>query len=228
VDEAVAAMAASRPQIVFLDVQLKGGTGFDVIQQIGIDDMPVVVFVTAYDEHALRAFEANAVDYLLKPFDEERFVRSLARAQRLAVHGGTTDPVLAERQKAVLADLGGLSNYPPRIVVRLDSGYGFVRTADIEWIEAADNYVILHTAGKKLMLRRPMAKVLNQLDPGMFVRIHRSAVVNVEKVRLVKVYSGVEYQVILESGAEILTGRSYRDQVRSRLLQQSPASHDER
>jgi two-component system LytT family response regulator len=228
VDDAVAALSTLRPHIVFLDIQMPDGTGFDVIQRVGPEHMPVVVFVTAYDEHALRAFEASAVDYLLKPFDEERFGRALDRAIRLSAEPGGPDAPGTAGRRAALADLAGPAQYPARLVVRVDGGYGFVRTAGIEWIEAADNYVVVHEGTNKVMVRRALARIMDELDPRTFLRVHRSAIVNVDRVRLVRVYSGTEYQLVLESGATILTGRVYRDQVRARLLQQGTLPDDER
>jgi two-component system LytT family response regulator len=227
VDDAVAAIVTLSPNVVFLDVQMPGGSGFDVIDQVGHDRMPVTVFVTAYDEHALRAFEVHAVDYLLKPFDETRLLRALGRARRLALAVAGPNSATVERRAAAIGEYARAIQYPPRLVVRVDGGYGFVRTADIEWIEAADNYVLLHVRSDTVMVRRSLGKILAELNPKVFVRVHRSAIINVEKVRLVQVYSGTEYQLLLESGAKVLTGRLYREQVRATILQHSPASKEE-
>jgi two-component system LytT family response regulator len=226
VDEAVAAIVTLSPDVVFLDVQMQGGTGFDVIDQVGHGRMPVTVFVTAYDEHAVRAFEVHAVDYLLKPFDETRLLLALGRARRLVEVAGA-NPSAGELRAAATSEYTHAIQYPLRLVVRVDGGYGFVRTADIEWIEAADNYVVLHLQSGTVMVRRSLAKILAGLNPEVFVRVHRSAIINVEKVRLVQVYSGTEYQLVLDSGAKILTGRLYREQVRAAILQSSPVSKEE-
>jgi two-component system LytT family response regulator len=223
--DAVRVISEGDVDIVFLDVQMPDGTGFDVIERVGADRMPVTVFVTAYDAHALRAFEASAADYLLKPFDEDRFSNAMNRAQQLVmgrarIEGGTAGPE-AEFARGTRLPAGG---YAERLVIRVGGGYGFVRTADIEWIEASNNYVTLHQGANKWLIRRSISSLEGELDPRKFLRVHRSAIVNVDKVRLVRIYSGVEYNLVLESGATVLTGRRYRERIRSGLLQQSGAA----
>jgi len=162
--DAAALIARTRPDIMFLDVQMPEVDGFELLEQIGADAVPVVVFVTAYDNYAVRAFEMHGLDYLLKPFDDARFAHALARAKE-QVRGR------------------GRSPYARRFLVRLREKLVVVNAAEIDWIEAADYYVTLHAAGKSHLLRETMAALEKRLDPERFVRVHRSAIVNIDRVR---------------------------------------------
>jgi two-component system LytT family response regulator len=199
--EAVATVRSTRPDLVFLDVQMPECGGFDVLEILKADGtLPVIVFVTAYDEYALRAFDAGALDYLLKPFDDARFALSLQRAkERLAARGPAPETA--------------------RLTVRSAGHEVYVRIPDIDWVEAADYYVCLHVGPKTHLLRRSMAELERDLDPQIFCRIHRSAIVNLRRVRALQVDDGGEYEVILESGQKLRLSRRFRKDLQSRMRQ---------
>jgi two-component system, LytTR family, response regulator len=197
--EALAEIRGRKPDLVFLDVQMPECDGFDVVEQLGKDLPHAVVFVTAYDQYALKAFEAGALDYLLKPFDNARFDRALGRAkQRIA-----------------------LSKEAPRKIDRLViKGAGqvtFVKISEIDWIEAADYYACLHLRTKTHLLRRRMSDLERELDPTVFCRIHRSSIVNINRIRGLEVAEDGEYEVTLDTGARLRLSRRYRKQLQSLL-----------
>ena len=198
--EAVAEIRATRPELVFLDVQMPECGGFEVLERLKADPVvPVIVFVTAYDEYALRAFDAGALDYLLKPFDDARFSLALGRAkQRIAAREPKPQEI-------------------PRLAVRSAGHEVYVPIPDIDWIEAADYYVCLHVRAKSHLLRRSMAELEQELDPQIFCRIHRSAIVNLRRVRALEVDSAGEYEVILDSGQKLRLSRRFRKDLQSRM-----------
>jgi two-component system LytT family response regulator len=196
--EALIQIRDLKPDLVFLDVQMPECDGFDVLEQLGRDVPSAVVFVTAYDQYALRAFEAGALDYLLKPFDDARFSRALDRARQQ----------IARKQDPRKLD---------RIVVKTTGQIVFVRVAEIDWIEAADYYACLHVGTKSHLLRRTLAELEQELDPEMFCRIHRSAIVNLERVRGLKLGQDGEYEVLLETGAQLRLSRRYRKQLQEKM-----------
>jgi len=227
--EAIAAIREHAPSVVFLDVQMPGIDGFGVIEQVGADKMPVVIFVTAYDTHALRAFEAHAFDYLLKPIDDVRFATTLERARGRLVEREESE--VARRLAALMQDLrpaleaaeGGqrrpdtqeaVPTAPNRIVIRDRDRVLFVDVADIDWIGADGDYVRIHTGGKSHLVRDTMAAMEQRLDAASFVRIHRSAIVNVSRIRELRPYSSREYAVILNNGTRLRLSRRYRDRLR--------------
>jgi two-component system, LytTR family, response regulator len=196
---ALAEIRGKKPDLVFLDVQMPECDGFDVMEQLG-NDLPVaVVFVTAYDQYALKAFEAGALDYLLKPFDNERFLRALGRAKERIRLG---------------KELSGKSD---RFVIKGTGQVTFVKLADIDWIEAADYYACLHVRARTHLVRRRMSDLERELDPEMFCRIHRSTIVNLNRVRSLEVNASGEYEVVLDSGTKLPLSRGYRKQVHARL-----------
>jgi two-component system LytT family response regulator len=231
--EAVAAIREHAPSVVFLDVQMPGIDGFGVIEEIGADRMPVVIFVTAYDTHALRAFEAHAFDYLLKPIDDDRFATTLDRARRRVVEREESE--VARRLAALMQDLRpalsdaaaghsrppnageAVAPAPNRIVIRDRDRVLFVEVGDIDWIGADGDYVRIHTGGKSHLVRDTMAAMEQRLDAGTFVRIHRSAIVNVSRIRELRPYSSREYAVILRDGTRLRLSRRYRDRLRGRF-----------
>lgn len=197
--EAVAKIRELTPDLLFLDVQMPECDGFDVLELLGRSVPPAIVFVTAYDQYALRAFEAGALDYLLKPFDNARFERALARArQRLA---------RASEQPKKLE----------RLVIKSVGEVAFIKVSEIDWIEAADYYSSLHVGAKTYLLRRSMTELEQELDPKMFSRIHRSAIVKLDRVRGLKLSEDGEYDVLLENGVRLRMSRRYRKQLQSRL-----------
>ena len=226
--QAVKALREMRPDVAFLDVQMPALDGFAVLQQIEDDHVPTVVFVTAYDRYALRAFDAHAVDYLLKPFEDERFHVALARAKERARSGDrvTDQPAAATDLNTRLAafldsaergDGVPASRFPSRLVVRSTGSVKFVRTADLTWIEAADYYVKLHARGKVHMLRESMSSLEQRLDPATFFRVNRSAIVNLDHVRELQLFGRGEYIVILEDGAKLRLVAGRRDELEARL-----------
>jgi two-component system, LytTR family, response regulator len=228
--EAIAAIREYAPNVVFLDVQMPGIDGFGVVDEIGADQMPVVIFVTAYDTHALRAFEAHAFDYLLKPIDDDRFASTVDRARRRVVE--REESGVARRLAALMHDLrpaleaaerGGPRPATPeapappgnRIVVRDRDRVIFIDVADIDWIGADGDYVRIHTAGKSRLVRDTMAAMEQRLDPTAFVRIHRSTIVNASRIRELRPYSSREYAVVLRDGTRLRLSRRYRDRLRN-------------
>ena len=197
--EAVAEIRRLRPQIAFLDVQMPECDGFDVLELLGNDVPPAVIFVTAYDAHALKAFEVGAIDYLLKPFDRERFERMLVRVMhRLALPKSTP----RVRQPFLIKSAGKVS---------------IVRAEEIDWVEATDYYVSLHARGEAHLLRRSMAELEQELDASLFCRIHRSSIVRLDRVRRLELNEAGEYDVVLADGTTLRVSRRYRSVLQSRL-----------
>jgi two-component system LytT family response regulator len=207
---------ALQPDLVFLDVQMPGADGFDVIDAVGADKMPFVVFVTAYDRYALRAFDVHALDYLLKPFDRERFKQALARArQQLDRHNGNGD--IERRLAAIVSDLKPARARTDRFVVKSGGRIFFVRTGEIDWIEAAGNYVKLHVGNDSHLIRETMNAVEAKLSPDLFVRIHRCHIVNIEQVRELQPWFNGEYVVFLKNGTRLTLSRGYRERLQERV-----------
>jgi two-component system LytT family response regulator len=209
-EEAVERIVRLRPDLVFLDVQMPEMDGFEVLAALGPSHAPVVVFVTAYDQFALQAFEAQALDYLLKPFASPRFHRMLDRARAQVARGRS--PALEERLERLLGALPG-GPYLERFVVRTADRIRFVRACDVEWIEAEGNYVRLHERGRSHLLRASLASVAGRLDPRCFLRVHRSAVVSLDRVREVQVYGKGTYVLVLEDGTKVTSSVTYREGV---------------
>src|SRR3954468_8993157 len=212
---AVQAILALNPDLVFLDVQMPGADGFDVIDAVGADKMPFVVFVTAYDRYALRAFDVHALDYLLKPFDRERFRQALARAsQQLERQNGGE---IEKRLAAIVNDLRPAKAKTDRFVVKSGGRIFFVRTSEIDWIEAAGNYVKLHVGNDSHLIRETMNAVEGKLSPDLFVRIHRCHIVNIEQVRELQPWFNGEYVVFLKNGTRLTLSRGYRERLQERI-----------
>jgi len=213
--EAVAAIRKQRPDLVFLDVQMPELDGFGVLEQLESGPMPAVVFVTAHDQFALRAFEVHALDYLLKPFDAERFRNALERA-RDRVQGRQTGE-LSYRISELLADLRTGAKKQDRLAVKTGGKILFLRMAEIEWIEAADNYVNLHLGSEAHLHRETMAALEEKLPADKFMRISRSTIVNLERIRELQPLFHGEYAVIMRNGTRLTLTRSHRDKLQ-RLL----------
>jgi two-component system LytT family response regulator len=197
--EALAEIRSTRPDLVFLDVQMPECDGFDVLELLGADVPSAIIFVTAYDQYALRAFEAGALDYLLKPFDNARFNLALLRA------------------KERIRNSNASSGKRDRVAIKSAGQVSFVKISEIDWIEAADYYASLHVGTKTHLLRRSMSELEQELDPTIFCRIHRSAIVNLDRVRSLKLNEDGEYEVVLDVGAHLRLSRRYRNQLQSRL-----------
>ncbi len=225
--EAVRLIESLGPDIVFLDVQMPGCDGFEVIQRVGAAQMPTVVFVTAYDEHALRAFEVSAVDYLLKPYEDARFHAALARAteavrlRRAGDLGARLERLVAalERAPAAVAspDPGSAGGLSDRILIKSSGELYFLKTEEIDWIEAEGDYMKFHAGGRAHLLRETMARLESRLDPRRFIRIHRSTIVNVDRVRKLSPAFAGEYAVILNDGTKLRLSRGYQDRLQEIL-----------
>ena len=211
---AIKAIQRLRPDLVFLDVQMPGATGFEVIEALG-EQMPFVVFVTAYDQYALKAFDVHAIDYLLKPFDKARFRSGLARArQQLERMAGGE---LERRLLALVQDLRPSAGRMERFVIKSSGRVFFVRAEDIDWIEAAGNYVKLHVGSDTHLFRETMNALEARLHPDTFYRIHRSHIVNIERVRELQPWFNGEYVVFLKDGTRLTLSRGYREKLQERL-----------
>jgi len=208
--EAVEAIERQKPDLVFLDIQMPELDGFGVIDAVGPLNMPATIFVTAFDRHALRAFEAHALDYLLKPFDAERFQIALERVRRWC-KGDKGDPSLAPLE-ALLQTLRQDQPHTDRFLVKSGDRHVLVRAANIQWVEAEDNYVRLHVDGTSHLLRQTMTGMLGRLDPHQFRRIHRSAIVNLDAIRELQPWSGGDHLVIMKDGTKLTLSRTFRDQ----------------
>lgn len=212
---AVAAIAALRPRLVFLDVQMPGMSGFQVLEALPAGELPMVVFVTAHDQHALQAFEINALDYLLKPYSEERFAESLRRARNALAE--PDDRPTQARLREMLAQLEAKrarpEAFPPRFAVRESGRVVLVKASELVAVEAAANYVMLVTGRERHLLRLTMAEMEQQLDPVAFARIHRSTIVRIERIREVRVDAHGSGEVLLDDGRTYRMSRAYRDVV---------------
>jgi two-component system, LytTR family, response regulator len=217
-EEAVTLIETVRPDLLFLDVQMPGLDGFGVLEALGPAHMPVTIFTTAYDQFALRAFDAHAIDYVLKPFDTERFRNAIERA-RLHINGRRRVQ-MDDRLDSLLDELRTRNQYIERLVVRSGGRILILRVADIDWVEAASNYVRLHAGGKDYLLRETMTALEAKLDPMDFVRIHRSTIVRVDRIRELEPLFQGDYVVILENGTRLTSSRGYREKLQD-LLQGS-------
>jgi two-component system LytT family response regulator len=217
--EAIQAVEASPPDLLFLDIQMPELDGFDVLQAIGVGHVPVVIFVTAYDQFAVRAFEAHALDYLLKPFDDDRFEAALerARTQIRQQRGGDLD----RRLRALLAEARRDRGYLQRVAVPAGQRSVFIRTEQIDWIEAERNYIRLHVGGRTYLLRENLSRIESALDPTIFCRIHRSTIVNINSIQAVESPFRGEYLVVLHDGTKLTSGRSYRGNLRAVMGKES-------
>lgn len=217
-EEAVALIETVRPDLLFLDVQMPGLDGFGVLDAIGAPQMPVTIFTTAFDEFALRAFDAHAIDYILKPYDADRFRMAIERA-RLQLTG-RRKATMDERLDSLLEELRTRNQYLERLVVRSGGRILILRVSEIDWIEAASNYVRLRAGGKEYLLRETMTALEAKLDPMEFVRIHRSTIVRVDRIRELEPLFQGDYVVVLEDTTRLTSSRGYRERLQE-LLQSS-------
>jgi len=204
--EAVEAIKQLDPDLVFLDVQMPDLDGIGVVEEIGADQMPAVIFITAYDRHAVKAFEVHALDYLLKPFRVDRFNRAVDRVVRIIQEGKSVESGLGKM-------VGNRSRYIDRILVKSARKAYFVRASNVDWIEAAGNYLKLHAGDKAHLIRQTMNKLEQQLNPDEFVRIHRSAMVNLGSINELRRQPSGEYEVVLADGTSLRLSRGYRKEL---------------
>jgi two-component system LytT family response regulator len=198
--EAIEEIRKSKPDLVFLDVQMPGCGGFDVLELLGSHLPSTIIFVTAYDEYALRAFEAGALDYLLKPFDDARFRRALDRAKDKLAHYTPLQPQRLDR-----------------IVVKSRGEVLFLNVADIDWIEAVGYYACLHVGSDTHLLRRTLLELARDLDEGKFMRIHRSIIVNLDRIHGLELQNGGDYEVVLKSKVRLRLSRRFRKRLQDRM-----------
>ena len=220
--EAVKAIESSRPDLIFLDIQMPEMDGFDVIENVGAEHVQAIVFVTAFDQYALKAFEVHALDYLLKPYDDLRFTQTLQRAKSQIETREISK--VSKRLLALLEEREsqkGLSTrekpYLTRLMIKLASRVVLLKVDDIDWIEADGNYAKLHVGKKSHLLREKMQDLETQLDPNSFVRIHRSIIVNLDRIKELHPHFKGDYIVVLEDGRQLKLSRSRRENLEARL-----------
>lgn len=224
--EAVELLRAERPDLLFLDVQMPGGDGFSVLDALPAAERPVVIFATAFDQHALKAFEVSAVDYLLKPYEDDRFHAAVTKAVRALQGRGGRAPAQSPELARLLEYLGRLPGVGQgaaaegRIQVKSGGEIIFLRPDEIDWIEAEGDYMKFHTGGKSLLMRETMARLEARLDGRRFVRIHRSVIVNIDRIRKLAPSFAGDHTVVLRDGTTLRLSRSYHDRL-SDLLRQS-------
>ncbi|HEX8922531.1 MAG TPA: LytTR family DNA-binding domain-containing protein [Pyrinomonadaceae bacterium] len=219
--EALKVIQKHAPDLLFLDIQMPLMSGFEVLEKIDAEKIPAIIFVTAFDQYAIRAFEVHALDYLLKPFDDARFEKALKQAKKQIEQREINQ--LSQRLVRLLEDRDAQPNkartptYLSRLMVKSASRVFFLKVDEIDWIEAADYYVKLHVGVKSHLLRETMSDMEAKLDPEKFLRIHRSAIVNLDRVKEMHAHFNGEYLVILRDGTELKLSRSRREQLQQML-----------
>jgi two-component system, LytTR family, response regulator len=216
---AVTAIRAQRPDLLFLDIQMPEADGFQVISRVGKDAMPVTIFVTAYDRYALQAFATHALDYLLKPFSEERFRDALLHAQSTLELGRHHAP--AQQLADLLEQLNKKKDFAERIPVPAKGRFLFLNVRDLDWIEAEGNYLRLHSNGISHLIRGNMNEMERKLDPARFMRIHRSTIVNLQRIREVQPWFRGHHRVVMTNGQELKLSRYQKDKLRTLLGKES-------
>ncbi len=209
--EAVEAVCRLSPDLIFLDVQMPERDGFGVLQCVNSDAMPAVIFVTAYDQYAVRAFEVYALDYLLKPFDRERFETAVRRAKSQILN--KTSGNLNTRILSALEEIKSRPVHTDRLVIKTNGHIFFIKAEEIDWIEAEGNYVRLHVGKESYLLRETISSMESQLDPRSFLRVHRSAIVNIDRIQELQPWFHGEYRIVLQDGVELTLSRSYREKL---------------
>ncbi len=225
--EALQVIGTESPDLVFLDIQMPGMDGFDLVCELQADAMPLIIFVTAFDHYALDAFRIHAVDYILKPIDEERLEEAVQRA--VARHGMSSkdskERLLAlvsgrnqsSAARELVADSSPAHTWPERLTIKDGSDFQFIKIADIQWVDAAGDYMCVHAGGKTHIMRTTMKQLEASLDPDIFIRVHRSSIVNANSIATATSHLNGEYVLTLEGGARLKVSRSYRDRIKSLL-----------
>ena len=209
--DALRAITDLNPDLVFLDIQMPGFDGLQLVTTIKEEMRPIIVFVTAYDQYAVRAFEVQAVDYLLKPFDRARFDQTIERARkelRTRIAGNTNDRIIS-----LLGELRSRPQYLDRILIKTNDRVSIIKTDEIDWIEAQGNYLRVHFGKQSSLLRETLSNLASKLDPRRFSRIHRSRIVNIDSIQELQPWSHRDYRVILKNGTQLTLSRTYRDQL---------------
>lgn len=207
--EAVQCIQEKDFDLIFLDIQMPGMNGFQVIETVGIEKMPQVIFVTAYDQYALDAFEVQAVDYLLKPYDEERFKKSFNRALQFMQNNVNNNIIL----QGVLQEIQKDTKFVNRIMVKVEGKYFFIQTNDVYYLSAEGNYVQLHLREKNYLIHRSLSDLENILDPKKFVRVHRSSIINIDYLKEIQPWSHGDAIVILKNGEKLTLSRRFRNRL---------------
>src|SRR5438094_8297581 len=213
--ETVATIRKERPDVVFLDVQMPEMDGLAVLESIGIEWLPEIIFTTAYEQYAIRAFELHALDYLLKPFDQARFKDAIKYAKERFRSERHNDGRM--QISALLENIKNKPQYLERLVIKAGGRITFLRADEINWIEADDKYVHLHTGKARPMVRQTLTAMETQLDPTKFRRVHRSAIVNVERIAELQPLFGCEFSILCQAGTKLTLSRTYRDKLIERL-----------
>lgn len=213
--EAIEAIQTHHPDLLFLDIQMPEVAGFEVLETLKSERSPIVIFVTAYDQYAVRAFDYHALDYLLKPFDRERFELSVSRAKAQLRRDRNGE--LDKRIVALLEALKAEAKYVERLVIKNGGRVFFLETDEVNWIEAEGNYVRLHTDKKAHLLRETISSLEAQLDPKKFLRVHRSTIVRIDSIRELQPWFHGEYHIILHNGTKLTLSRNYREQLQAVL-----------
>ena len=217
--EALEAIKRLRPDLLFLDVQIPVVNGLEVLASLEPDEMPYVIFVTAYDEYALQAFEYHAVDYLLKPLDPERFKKAVRHVkEQIRQHQESkffhqVTALLSQYRAEAIVEQAAEESYPSRLEIRSPGNVTFVDVGEIDWIEAADNYVVLHTTSGSYLMRESMSRLETMLDPQKFIRVHRSGIVNLSRVRELRTRRFGDRVVVLQDGTEVRVSRVQKDRL---------------
>jgi len=211
--DAVNAIHELEPDLVFLDIQMPDLNGFEVLEQLKTGHSPLIIFTTAYDQFALKAFEVNAVDYILKPFEKERFGQAIKKAEKFLSSAASTS---APNLEALLNDYQQWKNekapaYAARILAKNNKKVFLVNTTDIEWLEASNDYVVLHTKTEQFVLNQSLNHYESKLDPALFMRIHRSTIVNINQIAEMQPYFNGEYFVLLKNGTRLKMSRNYKE-----------------
>jgi two-component system LytT family response regulator len=210
--ETTAAVTTLRPDLLFLDIKMPDGDGFDVLRSIAVEAMPLVIFTTAYDNYAVNAFEMHAFDYLLKPFDHDRLRGAIQRA-RLELSKSTNGEFIQRIMALLATNKGASAAAEDRFVVKSSGRVVFLDAAGVDWIEAAANYVRFHVGRESHLMRENISTVAGKLDPNRFARIHRSTIVNVSRIKEVHSCNSGEYMVVLRDGRELSCSRGYRSAI---------------
>lgn len=214
-EEAIESIQQYSPDLVFLDVEMPGVDGFAVLEGLPADQMPAVIFVTAYDQYAVRAFEVYALDYLLKPFDQERFDKALNRAK--AQITSERSDAMSERILRAIEDIKTKPVHLERLVIKMNGHVFFMKAEEIDWLEAEGNYVRLHSGKESYLLRDTISALESQLDPKKFIRVHRSAIVNVDRIAELQPWFHGEYRIVMREGVQLTLSRTYREKLHELL-----------
>ncbi len=216
-EDALVAIAEHHPHLIFLDVQMPEMDGFEMLENLPVDERPAVIFLTAFDQYALRAFDVHATDYLLKPIDDVRFVEAVERVQRVLQM--EKDTTLSERLESLLADLHSrrATGNQQRFAIRNGRRIFFVTANEVEWIEAQGDYAALHVSGKTHLLREPLHILECRLDPAVFVRIHRSTIVRLDRIAEMQALANRDCLLRLKDGTSLRVSRSYSDRLQEAL-----------